>query len=322
MRTRIAIIAFLLISISGAMGQDPHFSQFYANPLYINPAFAGNGICPSIHLNYRNQNSSSIGAYNTYGVSYDQYFDFLSGGIGIISTSDQQGGLLYSNQSAAIYSYHLELDKNLTARFALQGGYYYKGLDWNALVFPDQLEAGGSGTSQGNESQPETISIQGADFSAGVLLAGKNWYGGLAAHHLNRPKASFFETFRLGIKYTVHGGYHFEPKKKYFSAPDYSFSPNFIVQKQAKSLCFNYGFYANFESVVSGLWFRQDLNKGNSVILLIGFQTDNITFGYSYDWNISGIPGFSGRSHEISVLLNFGCRAKNLENLIIKCPTF
>ena len=40
-----------------ASAQDPAFSQFYANPLYLNPAFAGatpKG-CPRANLNYRDQ---------------------------------------------------------------------------------------------------------------------------------------------------------------------------------------------------------------------------------------------------------------------------
>ena len=38
-----------------AQAQDPHFSQYYANPLYLNPAFAGVKKCPTVHMNYRNQ---------------------------------------------------------------------------------------------------------------------------------------------------------------------------------------------------------------------------------------------------------------------------
>ena len=38
-----------------AHAQDPAFSQFYANPLYLNPAFAGTNDCPRVNLNYRDQ---------------------------------------------------------------------------------------------------------------------------------------------------------------------------------------------------------------------------------------------------------------------------
>ena len=52
----IAIAACIFIS-NDSNAQDPAFSQFYANPLYLNPAFAGatpKG-CPRANLNYRDQ---------------------------------------------------------------------------------------------------------------------------------------------------------------------------------------------------------------------------------------------------------------------------
>ncbi len=48
-----AIITVLFTQTGQA--QDPEFSQFYANPLYLNPALAGANICPRAILNYRNQ---------------------------------------------------------------------------------------------------------------------------------------------------------------------------------------------------------------------------------------------------------------------------
>ena len=50
----IASIAFIFTT-NIASAQDPAFSQFYANPLYLNPAFAGTNVCPRVNLNYRDQ---------------------------------------------------------------------------------------------------------------------------------------------------------------------------------------------------------------------------------------------------------------------------
>ncbi len=38
-----------------AQAQDPLFTQFYANPTYISPAFAGTSIQSRFAANYRNQ---------------------------------------------------------------------------------------------------------------------------------------------------------------------------------------------------------------------------------------------------------------------------
>ena len=57
MTKRIVIPALLLLFAysENAFAQDPSFTQFYANPLYLNPAFAGTARCPRLNLNYRNQ---------------------------------------------------------------------------------------------------------------------------------------------------------------------------------------------------------------------------------------------------------------------------
>jgi len=72
------LLIVLLFSCSTAFGQDPIFSQFYAAPLQINPAFTGNTYTPNIALNYRNQWSGWPGtAYSTYAASVDQFIEPL-----------------------------------------------------------------------------------------------------------------------------------------------------------------------------------------------------------------------------------------------------
>ena len=86
------VILFALISLSETvLAQDPTFTQFYANPLYLNPAFAGSHGCPRFALNYRNEWPNLSGNYVTYSASYDQYFKNISGGFGVLALHDQQG---------------------------------------------------------------------------------------------------------------------------------------------------------------------------------------------------------------------------------------
>src|SRR6202000_2562217 len=92
------LLLFLGVFASENMkAQDPQFTQFYANPLYLNPAFAGTARCPRIALNYRNQwpNLASQGSsYVTYSASYDMHLDALAGGIGVLVTTDNQANRL------------------------------------------------------------------------------------------------------------------------------------------------------------------------------------------------------------------------------------
>ena len=93
----ILVVLFLVVGFS-SFSQDPQFTQFYANPIYLNPAFAGSNVCPRFSMNYRNEWPSLTGNYVTTSVSYDQYFKNISGGFGVIAMHDQQGqGTIYTS---------------------------------------------------------------------------------------------------------------------------------------------------------------------------------------------------------------------------------
>ena len=85
-------------------------SQFYANPLYMNPAMAGVEGPVKLYIGYRNQWPGSTDSYVTYHASYEQYFDALKGGAGVHMMNDRQGDGVFNTLSLdAIYSYHLKV---------------------------------------------------------------------------------------------------------------------------------------------------------------------------------------------------------------------
>ena len=70
------ILSFvLLLNTPFAFGQDMHFTQFYATPLYLNPAFTGANVCSRVSLTYRNQWPGISTAYTSYLVSGDHYIE-------------------------------------------------------------------------------------------------------------------------------------------------------------------------------------------------------------------------------------------------------
>ena len=120
--------------------QDPTFTQFYANPIYLNPAFAGSNVCPRFGLNYRNQWPNLSGNYVTYSGSYDQYIKPISGGIGILATHDQQGqGTIETSMLGLVYSYNLKINRKFSLMFGAQASYYLKTIDQSKLTFGDMI---------------------------------------------------------------------------------------------------------------------------------------------------------------------------------------
>ena len=136
----ISILFFFMMSITKA--QDPHFTQFYANPIYLNPAFAGSAICPRVIMNYRNQWPAIPAAYVTYNASYDQYIKNMSGGVGLMLTSDNAGeGVLQTNTVSGIYSYSASISPSFSIKAGFQATLRQINLDWEKLYFGDQIDA-------------------------------------------------------------------------------------------------------------------------------------------------------------------------------------
>ena len=213
--------------------QDPQFTQFYANPLYLNPAFAGSARCPRFILNYRNQWPAIPGNFVTYSASYDQHFDGINGGLGVLVTNDVAGeGTLISTNVSGIYSYHLEVNRNFSIKAGFQATYSQRTLDWSKLTFGDQIDSRFGFVYQTAEQQPSQ-SVSYVDFSAGLLAYSDKFYFGFAAHHLTQPDQSFLvPTSKLPMKFTAHTGAVIPlGRKTRFNDPA-KISPNILFQQQ------------------------------------------------------------------------------------------
>ncbi|MGB1253256.1 MAG: type IX secretion system membrane protein PorP/SprF, partial [Candidatus Promineifilaceae bacterium] len=70
---KIGVMFLMSLSLMG-YSQDPQFSQFYASPLYLNPAFTGNVDLGQFAFSYRNQWPGIPGKFISYSASYEHYF--------------------------------------------------------------------------------------------------------------------------------------------------------------------------------------------------------------------------------------------------------
>ncbi len=324
-KSLLAVISFVMISCCvpyNSFGQDAIFSQFYSNPLYLNPAFAGVNICPSLHLNYRNHPYPDFGHLSTYSASYHRHWRPVSGGIGLLVTSENLGEMLKRHLIGGIYSYHTQLTRDLHLNFGVNASYYRKDLNWDELVFPDQYDPFTGNIIPTGEIPPESTWIHALDVSTGLLFYSEDFFAGVAGHHLTRPVESFFSDQRLPVKLTLHGGAIFQFDSYRRNLKDIDFSPNIIMQHQGDFLRINYGAYFDIEPLTTGVWFRQDFEDQKTLIFLLGLYQKNYRIGYSFDYSLSGsYPGISG-IHEISVSLNFDCERQKLEYKILNCPNF
>lgn len=319
---RRAAIGFALgvLVVMGAQAQDPQFTQFYANPLYLNPAFAGTARCPRVVLNYRNQWPALTGTFVTTSASFDQHVDAINGGLGVLVTHDQAGkGTLNTTTVSGIYSYQQAISRKFSIKVGFQATYFQKSLDWSKLTFGDMIDARRGFIYQTNDV-PRGGSVGNADFSAGVLGYSDIFFVGASVNHLTQPNESLIVgNSKLPMKITGHAGAAIPigMKGKYGEART-RISPNVIYQQQAAFRQLNVGLYVDHGPITAGVWYR----ARDSFIALIGFHTEKFKFGYSYDITTSKLTTATAGSHEISLQLNFKCKAKKRRFRVVACPTF
>jgi len=324
-RPYIIVLLILFISL-GTKAQDAHFSQFYANPLYLNPAFAGSKVCPRLVMNYRNQWPSIPGSYVTYNASFDMHFDGIGGGLGVIVTSDRAGqGVLTTQSVSLIYSVRIKLSRHWAIKAGLEASFFQKHLDWDKLTFGDQIDSRWGFSNSTAEKRPSNgeYNILKPDFSAGFLVYNERFFGGFAASHLVPVDVGFKEESILPMKLTAHAGYMIPlVKGKRVRPGDPSISPNFVYMQQGPFHMFNYGAYFKKSPMIFGLWYRHFLEGSDAVIIQVGFEYDKFKFGYSYDITVSKLATASGGAHEISFGLDFNCPVKRRRMREISCPAF
>lgn len=301
-----------------ARAQDPQFSQFYANHLYLNPAFAGSARCPRFSLNYRNQWPAISGNFVTYSASYDQHIDAIQGGIGVNAFVDMSANnTLRTTYVGAMYSYLLNINRKLSMRFGLQGSYGQRNIDWSRLTFGDQIDARYGFIYNTQEQRPLEVT-RFFDVNAGAIIYSDKFYGGVAVHHCTQPNEGFLGVSRLPLRITAHAGAVFalNQRSKYVSPA--SISPNILFMMQQNFRQLNLGFYATKGVFVGGLWYR----NLDAFILLAGIQKNNFKVGYSYDFTISRLTNRTGGAHEVSMGFIIPCKPPIRRFRTVRCPSF
>ena len=304
-------------SFSSIKAQDAGvFSQFFAAPMQLNPALTGGTFAPRIFMNYRNQWPSLNNAFVTYAVAYDQMVPDINSAFGVSILSDVAGNGIYNTTSVnGSYAYMFKTSNDIYVKGGLEVGFTQIKLNWNELVFLDQLDPltgrldGAGNINPTNETTPFSFNKIYPDFSAGMLVFNETFYGGMSVKHLNGPDESFLNDFNASpvpVRWTVHGGTQINLRKNHRKYIEGTFiSPNVMYVRQGAFQQLNAGAYASTSSVFGGLWYRHAFGNPDAVIGMIGMKYYIFKIGYSYDYTISQLSAQSNGAHEISVGINF-----------------
>ncbi len=341
MRYLVGLVALVMLMGLPAklQAQDPQFSQFYAAPLYLNPGFAGTTPYIRAGANFRSQWPSLDARFTTYSFYADYFLEDYNSGLGLLVTADKEGLANLTSTSVGIqYAYELRINERFTFRPGVQVAYVIRDINFDRLTFGDQFDETGFISPISAEPFATGENIGYVDFSFGGLFFSKNFWLGVAAHHLNTPNQSLVDgNSELPIKYSIHSGYRLPlpagPGHRGFNkdGKERSITPNFQYKRQGEFDQLELGTYLTIEPIVFGVWYRgipgqsfEGINDKEAIILLVGLTADNLNIGYSFDYTISELGIASGGAHEISISYRFPPDPRRPPKSVrqIPCPKF
>ncbi|MEP1094675.1 MAG: PorP/SprF family type IX secretion system membrane protein [Cyclobacteriaceae bacterium] len=327
--------ATLILTVTLGIAQDAQYSQFYANSLYLNPAFAGTGHNSRIALNHRVLWPSLPQAFRAYSISFDYAADAYNSGFGFILHSENEGTVdLQTSTGSFIYSYQLVIHKGLVVRPAMKFGHTIRGFDQSKLVLGDQLDFGGGITSQ--DPGLRSLKLKNYwDIGTGILVFTPKYWFGLGVDHLNRANISLLEgDDKLQIRYSAHIGGRFTLSKNVPTGTvPASIAPSALYKRQGNFQQLDVGASVHMQPLVLGAYYRglpfltNNLGSINhdAIIIQVGIEYAKAEFGYSFDVQLSKLDIVSGGgAHEFSLQYNFHLpwRERHKPAKKLHCPAF
>ena len=331
------LFVFFLYLFQVVSAQDPHFSQFFASPLTLNPAFTGK-FDGNIRAagNFRNQWPTISNAFKTETASVD--FHIMQNnisqndtwGVGFMAYNDNTSdGVINYNYASVSTAYHKGLDEEGNHQLGLgfQATYANMSLNTSGLRFEDQYTTLGFTRSTNEIFNGTILKANYLDINTGILYNGRtneknNFYFGVSLYHITNPVIKFTGfSYALNPRATIHTGLYFplneiENISLHLSAMQ-SFQGKASETVFGGALQFAINKYANENtSIYLGSWLR--LN--DAFIPYLGLEYNSFRIGATYDINTSSLKTASQTLGGIEVSLIYINR-QSTDNTI-KCPKF
>lgn len=209
-----------LLPMTALHAQDIHFSQFFEAPLLRNPSLAGifTGDL-RVQAVYRDQWNSVTTAYKTgslnaeYKMPVGRGDDFLTAGVQMLY--DRAGTVSWvSSHFLPALNYHksLSTERNRYLSLGFMGGPVQRSFDRTRMTTNTQYDGGGDGETFIQPRYTYFDAAVGMSFNTQLNAnPDNNMFAGLALHHFNKPKNSFYRdaAAELQPKWVASAGVRF-----------------------------------------------------------------------------------------------------------------
>ena len=281
----ISLVVFLAMSSSKTYGQfEAGYTQYMFNGLAINPAYAGSHQSLSMSVISRFQSLGVEGTPSTQTFSAHSGITGKKIGLGLMVITDKLGVTRQSGFYGS-FAYKIKFSKS-TLSLGLQGGATSVTSNYSQLRIKqpgDPLVAGDV-----KEIQPNV--------GAGLYYYGDKYYVGLSMPQMIDGVNTNITQLRPII---LTGGYVFKLNSALM------LKPNLLLRMVDNQLVeFNYNMNLLIHEIV---WIGVSYRPSSSVSALFELQiTNQLRFGYAYDYTLSEFKTVDSGSHEI--MLNYQLR--------------
>lgn len=331
LRIRRVLLPLLSLAFAGAASAqvDPHFSQYYVYPSWLNPALTGifdgqyrvSGV-------YRSQWGAITTPFVTYGATGEVTTDKnINIGASLLKQTAGDGGYGYTTAYGSVSYTGVKFGPDLTKRltFGLQVGIIQRRFDRNKMTFGDQWNpiTGFDPTRQSGDI-PSRTSASALDFGAGALYFDAkpgqkaNMYAGISVSHLTKPTDQFSSNgnARFPMRYTFHGGVRINLNDQF------SLTPNVLYLQQGTATEKMVGAYGQYKATGDvNLLLGANYRFQDALAPFFGFTYRNMMLGASYDINTSDLGKLVNGTNSFEISLSIiGRKSTKTPEVEFVCP--
>ena len=320
MRNNICAISILLLNITLSFGQDFIFSQYDANPLFVNPALTGertneyNGI--HFNVNYKDQTanySKNAGTNKTFAAGVDlpindkfsigQYFGNNNSPDGIFNTFN----FLLSGAYKIISPSQDNNRHNLSV--GLQMGVLNSNVNTKNFIYASQYSPTSADGFDRSISSGETFSQQSFfkfDYNAGIYYRTKlkgdkmTVASGFSLYHIGKSlETNTLEGSFTSMRTSLHFNLAYKLNEKI------EICPSALYINQAKAQGLNIGVLMNYKlndlyQPILGL----NIINNSSLVLQMGIKAKGTIIRMSYSGAVNSLKTYGNRGLEVSLTHN------------------
>ncbi len=320
------VVIILLVSANHLRAQvDAHFTQYYAYPLWLNPAFTG-AIDGSYRVtaNYRRQVPGIVSPFTTQGVTGDMALPKNFGlGLTILNQVTGDRSYRYTNGYLSL-SYQVRLTQYKVLRAGFQLGMLNRTVDPNKLQYGNQFNPviGYDPSIPSNEifAYKSATSLDG---SVGILYfdgdpsKSFNPFIGISLYHPTQPNSKFLSSNndnKVPMRYSIHGGIRLQLSERAELIPHAIYMRQGNADEIAGGAAINLKIDGDKDLIAGGTYRFND-----AVAPSLGLRFNGLTIGLSYDINVSQFKTVSSSNGGYELSISFTNHKKTPDTKFI-CP--